>query len=175
MNEYTSIGKIVATFGVGGEVILKHGLGRKTNMKQVKTVFIEESGGSYIPWFVESSKAKLEDEMYLKLEGVNTKEAAKPLTRKKIWVRNEDFRKLAELSSPIVLLGYTVFNEEEPVGEIEEVIEQPHQVLLGIRYKGKEAYVPLHQETLDSIDHRERKVFVTLPDGLLDIYDTGVE
>ena len=173
MNEYASIGKIVATFGLGGDVILKHGLGQKTNMKQVKTVFIEDAAGSYIPWFVASSKAKQEDEMYLKLDGVDTKEAARPLTTKKLWVRTEDFRKLVKQSSPIALIGYSLYNEALLVGVIEEVIEQPHQVLLTVQYQGNEAYIPLHEETLESIDHRQRKVFVILPEGLLEIYGSG--
>jgi len=28
----------------------------------------------------------------------------------------------------------------------------------------------LHAETLDKIDHQKKEVYVTLPDGLLDIY-----
>jgi len=50
------------------------------------------------------------------------------------------------------------------------VIEQPHQVLLKISLEGNEALIPLHAESLDSIDHDAKKVYVILPDGLLDVY-----
>ncbi len=103
--EYTSIGKIVATFGLNGEVILKHGLGKRTALKDVNVVFIEEVKDSYIPWFVVESKVKTEDEIYLKVEGVNSKESAQRLTQKKVWLKTEDFRKLAGKSSAIVLIG----------------------------------------------------------------------
>jgi 16S rRNA processing protein RimM len=170
MSEYTSIGKIVATFGLQGELILLHALGTKTDLKKVPVIFIEELKGSYIPWFVVSSKAKADDEMYVKLEGLNTKEAARRLTQKKVWVKTADFRKLAGKSSPIALIGYILINEDEVLGPIEEVIEQPHQVLLRITLNGNEALIPLHAETLDGIDHKKQEVHVTLPDGLLDIY-----
>jgi 16S rRNA processing protein RimM len=170
MSEYTSIGKIVAAFGLQGELILQHALGKKTDLKKTQVIFIEEIKGSYIPWFVVSSKAKTDDEMYVKVEGVNTKEAAKRLTQKKVWLKTEDFRKLAGKSSPIALIGYTLINEDEDLGAIEEVIEQPHQVLLRITLNGNEALIPLHEETLDEIDHKKQEVHVTLPDGLLDIY-----
>jgi 16S rRNA processing protein RimM len=170
MAEYTSIGKIVATFGLAGEVILKHGLGKKTALKDVAVVFIEEVKGSYIPWFVTESKAKTEDEIYLKVEGVNSKESAQRLTQKKVWLKTEDFRKLAGKSSPIALIGYLLINEGEELATIEEVIEQPHQVLLRIVLSGNEALIPLHDETLDKIDHKKHQVHVTLPDGLLDVY-----
>lgn len=170
MGEYTSIGKIVATFGLSGEVILKHGLGKKTALKDVTVIFIEEMKNSFIPWFVVDSKAKTEDEIYLKVEGVNSKESAQRLTQKKVWLKTEDFRKLAGKSSPIALIGYLLINEGEELATIEEVIEQPHQVLLRIMLSGNEALIPLHDETLDKIDHKKQQVHVTLPDGLLDVY-----
>jgi 16S rRNA processing protein RimM len=37
-------------------------------------------------------------------------------------------------------------------------------------YKGKEALIPLHEDSLEKLDVTNRKVFVTLPDGLLEIY-----
>jgi 16S rRNA processing protein RimM len=50
------------------------------------------------------------------------------------------------------------------------VIEQPHQVLCTIIYKGNEALIPIHQDSLLKVDKKNKKVFVELPEGLLDIY-----
>ncbi len=63
-----------------------------------------------------------------------------------------------------------VVNEEEELGEVCEVIEQPHQVLCKIMLKGKEALIPVHEDSLEKIDKKNRKLFVNLPEGLLDIY-----
>lgn len=170
MKDYINIGKIVASFGLNGEVILKHALGKKTILKGIEALFVEELKGSYLPYFVESSKAKNHEETYIKLEGINTKEAANRLCSRNIWLLDEDFRKLAGKTAPISLLGFRLISEGQDIGPIEEVIEQPHQVLLRIDLEGKEALVPLHEETLDKIDHVKKQVHVTLPDGLLDIY-----
>jgi 16S rRNA processing protein RimM len=51
-----------------------------------------------------------------------------------------------------------------------EVIEQPHQVLCRIDLGGKEALIPMHEQTLRRVDQRKREVHVELPDGLLDVY-----
>lgn len=171
MNEYINIGKIVAAFGLKGEVIIVHSLGKKTTLNGVAVLFVEEIKGSYLPYFVESSKAKDHEEMTVKLEGVNSKEAASRLHTKPIWLLDADFRKLAGKNAPISLLGFELITDkEENLGPIEEVIEQPHQVLLKILLDGKEALIPLHAETLDKIDHAKKRVYVTLPDGLLDVY-----
>ena len=71
MTEYFKIGKFVTTFGLKGELVLKHNLGKKTSLKGLKAVFVEEKKESFIPWFVESTKIKNDEETYLKLEGVN--------------------------------------------------------------------------------------------------------
>lgn len=171
MKEYIHIGKLVAVFGVKGELILKHSLGKKSNLKEASAIFVEETKGSYIPYFVETAKAKDEEETFIKLEGVNSKEAAARFTAKPVWLLDADFRQLAGKDAPISLLGYEVItDEDENLGPIEEVIEQPHQVLLRVTLEGNEALIPLHAETLDKIDRVAQKVYVTLPDGLLDIY-----
>ena len=170
MNEYINIGKIVATVGVKGELILKHALGKKTNLKGIEAIFIEQQKNSYLPYFVQSSKAKDNEEMYVQIDGVASKESAHRLVQKNVWLLDEDFRKVAGKTAPIALLGYTLMNEGENLGPIEEVIEQPHQVLLRITLNGNEALIPLHEETLQQIDRKKKEVHVVLPDGLLEIY-----
>ena len=170
MDAYINIGKVVATFGVGGEVILLHNLGKKLVFKAGEVIFLEQVKGSYLPYFIASSKAKTMEESYLSLEGIKSKESAHRLISKQAWLLDADFRKRAGKDSPISLLGFKLYNEEEFIGKIEEVIEQPHQVLLQITYNGNEALIPLHEETLDRIDRKKGEVFVTLPDGLLEIY-----
>jgi 16S rRNA processing protein RimM len=36
--------------------------------------------------------------------------------------------------------------------------------------KGKEALIPLHEETILKVDNKKKQVVVELPEGLLDIY-----
>lgn len=167
---YKSIGKIVAAFGLAGEVILQHNLGKKTALKGLKAIFIEERKDSMLPYFIESSKIKNKEEVYLKLEGINSREAGKKLNQKQVWLEEEAFSQYASKSAPISLLGYNLVNEGNDLGEILEVIEQPHQVLCRIDLHGKEALIPLHGETLYKIDKKTKQVHVRLPDGLLDIF-----
>ena len=66
-----------------------------------------------------------------------------------------------------------MINEGKEIGDVIEVIEQPMQVLCKIMYKGHEALIPLHQESLQKIDQKKKQVFVNLPDGLLELYAEG--
>jgi 16S rRNA processing protein RimM len=170
--EYFFIGKFVAVHGLKGELLLKHELGKKTSLKGLQAIFVEEKKGSFLPWFVEYAKAKSAEEVYLKLEGVDTREAAMKLAQKKAWLQESDFKKMAAKSSPVNLLGYLIVDHGNQLGKISEVIEQPHQLLCRLEIKGKEVLVPLHDDTLRKVDHRKKEVQVELPEGLLEIYLT---
>lgn len=169
-SSYINIGKTVAVFGLKGELIIQHALGKKTAFKGIEALFIEELKGSYLPYFIQQSKAKDTHDIYVKLEGVDSKEAAQKLNHKQVWLQEEDFRKIAGKSAPIGLIGYMLINDGQEIGSVEEVIEQPHQVLLRVTYKNNEALIPLHEETLEKIDRTKKRIYVTLPDGLLEIY-----
>lgn len=166
------VGKIVATFGVDGWVILKHSLGKKTNFKDVETIFIEITKAKPIPFFLIKAKSKTTEETYLNIEGILTKEKAHLLVGKQVWLTEEDFRKLAGKQSAIALLGYTIMENKKVIGIVNEVIEQPHQILLSTIIQDKEVYIPIHEDSLQKINHTKKEIEVQLPDGLLDVYLT---
>jgi 16S rRNA processing protein RimM len=170
MTKYNSIGKIVATYGLQGQVVLHHKLGKKSSLKGLEAIFIEDKKNEMLPYFIETSKIKNHEEIYLKLEGISTKEMAKKLTQKEIWLPEDDFNKYASKSAAIAFLGFHLIHEGADLGEVLEVIEQPHQVLFRIDLDGKEALIPIHEQTLDKIDKKRKQVHVTLPEGLLDIF-----
>lgn len=170
MTEYFKIGKLVSAFGLKGELILQHNLGKKSSLKGLNAIFIEERKTSFIPWFIESTRIKSEEEIYIKLQDVNTREAAVKLTQKELWLPEADFKKFSAKTSPINLLGFDIIENEQTLGKILEVIEQPHQILCRIEVKGKEVLIPLHEDTIVKIDKKKSQVIVELPEGLLEIY-----
>jgi 16S rRNA processing protein RimM len=170
MDQYFSIGQIVASFGLQGEVVLKHNLGKKTSLKGLDVLFVEESKDRLLPYFITGAKIKNESEVYVAFEGIATKEAARKLNHKKVWLREEDFKKHAGKSAPISLLGYQLLDKGTALGPILEVIEQPLQILCRLEIEGKEVLIPLHEETIRSINHKKKEVHVELPDGLLEVY-----
>ncbi|HEY0678435.1 MAG TPA: ribosome maturation factor RimM [Chitinophagaceae bacterium] len=170
MKNYNSIGKLVASYGLKGEIVLLHSLGKKTSLKGLEVLFIEQKKDELLPYFIESARIKSDTEIYLKLEGINTKEQTFQLLQKKAWLPEADFSKFAAKSSPISLLGFNIIHNGEDLGEILEIIEMPHQMLGRISINGKDALIPLHEETLLKVDNKNRQIQVQLPEGLLDVF-----
>lgn len=170
MSKYFNIGKLVATFGVKGELVLKHSLGEKTSLSGLETIFIEVTKEEFLPYFITGTRIKNDSETFLQLEGVIAKESAQRLVQKPIWLTADDFHKYAASAAPISMLGYHVLHQGVDLGEILEVIEQPHQLLCRIELDGKEVLLPVHDETLQKVDKRKKQVHLDLPEGLLDIF-----
>ncbi|MBS1599305.1 MAG: 16S rRNA processing protein RimM [Bacteroidetes bacterium] len=170
IKNYRNIGKIVSVFGLKGDLTIHHHLGKKTSLKGLKVIFIEDKKDEMLPYFVESIKIKNEEEVHIKLEGIDTKENARKLLQKETWLPEADFQKYAVKSAPISLVGYHVIDDKKDLGEILEVIEQPHQVLCRLEINEKEVLIPINEETLQKTDQKNKKIFVSLPEGLLDIY-----
>ncbi|MBK7097320.1 MAG: 16S rRNA processing protein RimM [Sphingobacteriales bacterium] len=169
-SKYFSIGRLAGTHGLKGDLVLKHALGEKNDFQGLKKIFIKAEEADCFPWFIEKARVKNNDETYLKLEGINSKEEAQRLVQKEVWVIEKDFKKHVGENSIISLLGFTLFEGKNELGVIEEVIEQPHQILCRTTIEDKEVYIPLHEETLIEIIQKNKTVSVKLPQGLLDIY-----
>ncbi len=132
MAQYFKIGKLAASFGLKGELVLQHSLGQKTSLKGLETFFIEESKDNFMPYFIESTSIKNDAEVYVKVEGIDTKEVARKLTPKEVWLLEDDFKRFAAKAAPIFMVGFNLVSDGKDLGEIIEVIEQPHQVLCTI-------------------------------------------
>ncbi len=170
MNNYFRIGKLVATFGIHGQLILEHSLGKKTSLKGLETIFIEEKKDTFLPYFISATKIKNDKEIFISLDSFSSKEAAHLLIKKEVWLTENDFKKFTAAAAPIALLGFMIVDNDAEIGEVTEVIEQPHQVLCTIFIDGKEALIPLHADSLVKIDKKNKKIYVNLPEGLLEIY-----
>jgi len=170
MKNFRNIGKLVSVFGLKGEFILQHQLGKKTSLKGLDVIFLEEKKDELIPYFISATKVKSGEEIFIKLEGIETKENARKYLQKEVWVREEDFAKYASKSAPISWVGFHLIDQDNDLGEILEVIEQPQQILCRISWKEKELLIPVTSVNLEKADQKNKRIFVIIPEGLLDFY-----
>ncbi|WP_341841525.1 ribosome maturation factor RimM [Chitinophaga caseinilytica] len=171
MANYFNIGKLAAVHGTDGEFLLKHSLGKRSSLKDVAAIFIEERKNSFLPYFVQKAKAKDAEHIYVKLEGIDTREAARAYLQKGVYLQEEDFQAQASGQAPLSLLGFTAQDAEHGVlGTVDEIIEMPHQLLARVTYKEKEMLLPLNEQTMLKVDRKGKVLHLELPAGLLDIY-----
>jgi 16S rRNA processing protein RimM len=164
------IGKIVATHGLQGAVILKHIVGNSEWLEKDSVLFVELRKGSHIPYFTIAAKAHNDEEYIVTLDDLNTVEAAKKLVGKQVYVKEDILSDHAE-DSPLLWIGYNLVDREKGgLGQIEDVMQAGAQWLAKITYEGKEVLVPMVPQIIVEVNARNKYIRVDLPEGLLEVY-----
>ena len=102
---YRNIGKIVSSFGVRGEMVIIHHLGPKLAISKIKVIFLEPKKDELLPYFVEYAKKRGQDELLVKLEGVETKESVTKFLRREVWIRESEVQLHTQKKKPHRLGG----------------------------------------------------------------------
>lgn len=163
------IGKIVATHGLQGAVIMTHIVGNSQWLKPGDVLFLELHKESYIPFFISQLKASNDEEYVLNLEDTNSNEAARKLVGKNVYV-NEDILSKHVTDSPLLWIGFNVVDREKgSLGPIEDVLQAGPQWLAKITYNDKEVLLPLVDDMILDVNMKNKFVRMDLPDGILDL------
>jgi len=173
MEKYISIGYTKKTKGVKGELKIEVEDIYWEDFQKSTVVFLLQKGKE-MPFFIE--KIIDEKELLLKLEDVDSKEAAHDLTSKEMWLRASDVSEKEEVleTQSDLQFGHLVNYQIEDqtlgnVGIIKEVLEFPQQEMAIIFIEEKEILIPLNEELITKIDEANRVVAMDLPEGILEL------
>lgn len=131
-----------------------------------------EMDGIFVPFFIEEYRYKSDSVILVKLVNVDDEKTAREFSNREVYysldeVDEEDL--VGEMTWDS-FIGYRV--EDETIGEIGEIVnvdESTMNVLLQIDYKGEELLLPAAEELILSADYENRKLVVSVPEGLLDL------
>ncbi len=164
------IGKIVATHGLGGSLILTHVVGNSNWLKKEHVLHVEMQKGSYIPYFIAGCKPTNPKEYNISVEGISTMEAAKKLVAKHVYVDEAILADYAR-QSPLLWIGFEAIDKAHgSLGLIVDVMQTGNQWLAKLIYKDTEVLIPLIEQTIEGIDIKAKKLKIDLPEGLLEVY-----
>jgi 16S rRNA processing protein RimM len=164
------IGKIVATHGLNGDLILTHVLGSSKWLKKEHVLQVEIQKGSYIPYFISQCKENSNKEYIIHIEDIDKIESAKKLVTKHVYV-DENILTAFARQSPLLWIGFKVIDAKNgELGEIEDVMQTGNQWLAKLTYKNTEILIPLIDQTIESLDIKKKIINMNLPDGLLEVY-----
>lgn len=173
--EFVGIGKLKKPHGLKGEIKLSVEDKFWDAMADGVDVFFIEQKGRKTPYFVEYLRGK--GSFILKLEDVDSKEDAKFIANRPIFLRRKDIlmtdeELLADDSGLeyFFLKNYTVHDTNLGlIGQILSIEDYPQQEMAVIQYKNKQILIPLMKNWIKSIDKNAKKITLELPEGLLEL------
>jgi 16S rRNA processing protein RimM len=168
ISECFKIGYIAKTHGLKGEVTMI--LGQECpDLKSVKSILLERNN-QLVPYFIDTVSLR-GDKAFLKLEDVNTPEAAQALKGSSMYLPMKERPKLArgEFYNDEVI-GFEVIDDSMgSLGNVEAVFEQGPNRHLIFYLNTKEIMIPVNGPFITGINKTKKRISVDLPDGFLDI------
>ncbi len=156
------------THGLKGEVTLSLSPDCP-DLSGLTSVFLELRS-QLVPYFIHSASTK-GIKAYVKLEDVDSAEAAAELTGSSVYIPKEH--------RPVLSRGefygdeVTGFEVNDvfhgPLGYVKEVLETGANRHLIVIYLGREIMIPLNGPFIKSLNKAKKKFVVELPDGFLEI------
>lgn len=133
---------------------------------------VVEIDGILVPFFIEEYRYKSDTVTLVKLEKIDTEEAAREFAGREVYYPLDEVEE-SNLIGDITwdsLIGYTVADPRYgELGRITDVDETTLNVLLKIDRDGEEWLLPAADELITDADHPTKRLVVSLPDGLLDL------
>lgn len=164
------VGKIVATHGLQGAIVLKQIIDGKDWLKKGDVLFVEMVRNSFIPFFVETAKSANDAEYIITLDDVTAPDEARKLVNKTAYVK-EEVLELAKVDSPLLYIGFNLVDQEKGgLGVIEDVMLIGPQWIAKMTIEGKEVLIPLAEDWILDVNMRNKFIRMNLPAGLIDMY-----
>ena len=172
--DIVAIGKFQKTHALQGE--LNAIVDVQEDYAEDDKPFIVDVDGIYVPFYIESIRPKVSTSYLVKLAGVDSQEEAQQFVNKEIYAMRSDLIDYFETDGetfvdPDDIEGYEVVDSRlGDLGKVKEVNDATANVLLVVDTPdGDELLVPFVDEFVEEIDQDNKRIVVSLPEGLLEI------
>jgi 16S rRNA processing protein RimM len=162
-------GQFSKPHGVKGELTL---LTDYDILEKVKSPYLVcEMDGIPVPFFTESYRPKGNASVLVKMENVDDETTARNFAGRAVYYPLSAMDDcVPENMSWTHLIGYVVESHDlGELGVITDVDETTINILLQVDYKGKEILIPVADEWIYSINRAEKRLTMSLPEGLIDL------
>ena len=165
------LGKIVKKYSFKGELLAKLDTDEPELYENIDSIFIDLRG-NLVPFFIIHSQLHKSDLLRLKFEDVDTEADAEALLKTELYLPLEFLPKLeGDKFYFHEIIGFTVKDKKHGIiGIIKAVNDTTAQSLFVIDRDGVEILIPMNDEFIDKVDRTKKTIFITAPDGLIDLY-----
>ena len=171
--DYFLLGKILRPHGVKGDVVIYLDSDSLSRYKKMKLIYVEQEGT--LKEFDISKVISIKEHEHtavIHLVGIEDINTAEHYLKLDLYLPMESLPKLRGKKFYFhEIIGFTIIDEKEgEVGIISNVYELPQHPVGEFIRNEKAVLFPLSEIFIQNIDRIEKKIFVTIPEGLIDVY-----
>lgn len=169
IKNFLAVGQIVGTHGVRGEMRVNPWADSPEFLKQFKTLYYDAEGKNSVRVISVRPHGNI---VLMKLEGIDTVEAASAMRNKRLYMRRSDARLPDGVYFIEELVGCDVFDADDTdkrYGKISDVSETGANDVWHIAADGEKEYlIPAIPSVVINTDVKENKVLIRPMKGIFD-------
>ena len=165
------LGTIVGKYSFKGEVLIKLETDSPKSYLDLEAVLVNNPQG-LVPFFIDIAQLHKTKLLRVKFEGVSNETEADQLIKKKVFLPLNQLPKLEgnrfyyhEVKDFVAIDQF-----EKKIGVIKSVNDSGPQALFMIDNNGTEILIPVHDNFITKLNREEKRIYLNLPDGLLEIF-----
>lgn len=164
--EVYRIGKLGKTHGVNGEITFQFDddIFDTTDGEYL----ILEIDGILVPFFMDEYRFKSDEVALVKFEDIDTQNRAAELTGCEVFYPRQAIDEDSSDLSFAQIVGFEIIDEKtgKVLGSIESVDDSTDNILFCL---DNDMLIPVAEEWIVEIDNKNKKIIMTLPEGLINI------
>lgn len=167
--ELFKIGRLQKSHGIKGEITLFFD---ESAYADIETEFyFLDIESIFVPFLIEEITITGETAGRVKFEDIDDETSASRFSNIEIYIRRDDLPELADSTAAgwNYLVGFSVFDQNNSeLGTIDHVDTSTINNLFILKNGDDELLIPATEDFIIEVDEEEKKVFMRLPDGLID-------
>jgi 16S rRNA processing protein RimM len=170
LDDCFELGYIIKPHGIKGGIHIFLDVDDPLAYKNMGTVYIDFNN-NLIPYFFSSLEIKGKKAIAF-FKDVSNIEEAEELKSRKLYLPLSELPKLKEDQFYYhEVIGYQISDKTMGMlGVLEAIYTKSAQDLFSMKYQGKEVLIPVTDAVFLTVDHKQKILFVDLPEGLVDLY-----
>ncbi len=165
------LGSIAKLHSFKGEVTIYLDVDEPLEYKELESVFVDFDD-KLIPFFLEKIQLRNNGFAVVRFEDIKTERQAKKLVKCGLYLPLDTLPSLEGDEYYFhEIEGFKVEDEQEgPIGTVNQVLDLSNNPLISVDFNGNEILIPKQDQFIKEINWEKRIIFVSLPDGLIDMY-----
>tara|TARA_R110002167_G_scaffold134051_10_gene319409 strand:+ start:1975 stop:2502 length:528 start_codon:yes stop_codon:yes gene_type:complete len=165
------LGKIVSKFSFKGEVLVKVDTDEPELYENMESVFVSMRN-NLVPFFIDRCRLHKSNLLRIDFEEVKDEEAADRIMGSELYLPLSSLPKLeGDKFYFHEVIGFAMQDDVHgDIGIISGVNDTTSQALFEVEKEGKQLLIPITDEIVTKVDREHKTIYVTTPEGLVDLY-----
>ncbi|MEP2279130.1 ribosome maturation factor RimM [Maribacter sp.] len=165
------LGNIVSKYSFKGEVLVKLDTDDPEIYENMESVFVS-LGNNLVPFFIKRCRLHKSNLLRIDFEEVKSESDANRIMKSGLYL---PLTMLPKLSGNKFyyheIIGFSMIDSVHgDIGIIQSVNDTTAQALFEVEKDGVQLLIPVSDDIITKVDRKNKSIFVTTPDGLVDLY-----